>query len=62
MKYEIFKEYPDVITIEELMQMLRIGQNVAYDMLKTKTIKADRYGNRYIIPKQSVINYINNIC
>ena len=58
---DMFKEYPDVITIEDLQDMLHIGRSSAYGMLKDGTIKARRNGRRFIIPKASVINYVASI-
>ena len=57
----MFSEYPDVITVEELQDMLHIGRSAAYGMLNDGTIKARRNGRRYIIPKISVINYVTSI-
>ena len=30
----MFTEYPDIITVEELQKMLRIGRNAAYGMMR----------------------------
>ncbi len=57
----IFTEYPDVVSIDELQEMLKIGRNSAYSMLNDGSIKAGRVGKRFIIPKMSVINYLNSI-
>lgn len=38
--------------------MLKIGRNTAYNMLKNNQIQTIRVGNRYIIPKLSVIKFI----
>ena len=56
---DIFKDYPDVITVEDLQNMLHIGRNTAYGILKDGAIKTIKIGKKYIIPKQSVIEYIN---
>lgn len=58
-KKEIFSEYPDVITVDDLQKMLKIGRNSAYDILKAGLIKTVKVGKRYIIPKQSVINFLS---
>ena len=55
---ELFKDYPDVITVDDIMKMLGIGRNVAYSILKSGVIKTIKIGKRYIIPKQSVINFL----
>lgn len=36
---EIFAEYPDVVTPDDLQTMLKIGRSSAYDLLKNKLIK-----------------------
>ena len=56
---ELFSEYPDVVDINELQTMLRVGRSTAYEMLKNGTIKTIKIGKRYIIPKRSVIEFLN---
>ena len=53
-----FRDYPDVVSIEELQDMLHIGRNAAYDIVKEGKIKTIIIGKRYIIPKSSVINFL----
>lgn len=57
---DIFKEYPDVVTIDQLMKMLNIGKNKAYELIKNKTIQTIRIGKKYIIPKVAVIQFLSN--
>ena len=59
---DIFKDYPDVITVEDLQNMLHIGRNTAYGILKDGAIKTIKVGKKYIIPKQSVIEFIHVAC
>lgn len=54
----MFTEYPDVVTIEQLCKMLGIGKAKAYELLNKNTIKAKRIGKKFIIPKQSVIKFL----
>lgn len=58
MNNEIFKDYPDVVTPEDVQNMLHIGRNRVYELLKTNTIKSIKVGKKYIIPKKSVINFL----
>lgn len=58
---EIFADYPDVVTVEQLMEMLRIGQVMAYRLLKDGVIKAKRIGRKYIIAKKRVIEFLNEV-
>ena len=47
-------EYPDVISPEEIKEILRISTSGVYHLLQAGTIKSIRVGKRYIIPKQSI--------
>lgn len=55
----MFEEYPDVLTTEEVCEMLRIGYNVLYDLLNSKKLKGYRNGKIWKIPKVSVMTYIS---
>ena len=55
---DIFKDYPDVVTIKDLQNMLHIGRNTAYELLKSNIIKTVKVGKHYIIPKVNVIAYL----
>lgn len=55
---DIFANYPDVVSIDELKNMLHIGRNTAYKLLNENKIKAIRIGKKFIIPKSSVISFI----
>lgn len=54
----MFEDYPDLVSIDELCEMLFIGRNVAYELLRRKKIKAFRIGRLWKIPKRSVEAYI----
>lgn len=54
-------DYPDVITIDDLCEILHIGKIKAYELLKTQTIKNRRLGKKFIIPLKSVQKFINGI-
>lgn len=54
----MFKEYPDVVSIDDLQSMLKIGRNNAYALLKENKIKSIRIGKKYIIPKISVAQFV----
>lgn len=56
--YEYFKDYPDVVSVDELQAMLRIGRNSAYDLLRSGAIQTLKIGKKYIIPKLNVVKYI----
>lgn len=51
-------EYPDILIFTELAEILHIGENTTYNLLKNKKIYSKKIGREYKIPKLCVINYI----
>ena len=51
----MFSKYDDIVTIDEIMEMLQIGRVTVYQMLQSGRIRRLRIGKRYIIPKQSIV-------
>jgi len=58
----MFEQFPDIVSIEQVMQMLFIGKSTAYSLLKSNKIRHVRVGRRYLIPKKSVISFVSNSC
>ena len=56
----MFKNYPDVVTVEQLQQMLGIGKNTAYTLIKQNIIKSIRIGRVHKIPKVNIIKYLQS--
>lgn len=56
---EIFSEYSNIVTVDEVMKMLRLGKNTVYKLLKDDEIINVKVGARYVIPKQSVIEFVS---
>lgn len=56
----MFNEYSDVITVDELCEMLRIGRNKAYGLLRDGSIKAFKCGRLWIISKTAVEEFIKS--
>lgn len=54
----MFEQYNDIVTIEDMAEMLGIGKNYAYNLLHSKKIKAFRNGRIWRIPKQAIVEYI----
>ena len=55
----MFQEtYSDMISIDYLCEMLTIGKNTAYHLLKTNQIKAFKIGRIWKIPRESVSEYV----
>lgn len=54
----MLKQYDEIITIDELCDILMIGKNTAYRLLTEKKIKAFRIGKKWRIPKTSIKEFI----
>lgn len=56
---DIFADYPDVVTFEQLREMLgNIGETLAYRLLRNKEIEAFKLGRNYRILKSKIIEYL----
>lgn len=54
----LFDSYPDVVSVEEIQQMLRIGKNAVYQLLKDGAIKSIKVGKRYVVPKKYIVDFL----
>lgn len=54
----MFDLYEDMVTIEDVCQMLNIGKSNAYRLLREGTLHAFKIGRIWKISKNSVIEYI----
>lgn len=52
------KKYPDVLTVEDLQQILAVGEHIAYKLIKEGTIYSVTIGHTYRIPKRAVEAYL----
>ena len=59
---ELFSNYPDVMTAQQLRTALGIGRLGAYKLLEEGKIQSFKIGNTYKIPKTAVIKYIKQSC
>jgi excisionase family DNA binding protein len=57
-KMEYLSNLPDVLTPKELSDVLKIGITNTYKLLKQQQIKSIKIGNKYIIPKKSVVEFL----
>ena len=58
---EMFKDYPDVVTAEHIYSgMLPLSRKTVYELLKSGRIQSLREGNKYLVPKWCVADYVVN--
>ena len=58
MNNQLFEEYPELVSVKGLMNMLGIGRVLAYKLISDKNVKAVKIGREYKIVKNSVIALI----
>lgn len=55
---ELFKDYDEVLSIEEVHKILKLSKNTIYKLIAKGDIKTIRIGNKHIVPKQNLIHYL----
>lgn len=54
-------EYPDVLTVENVKEILQIGRKSAYRLVEQNRIRHFRIGGIIRIPKQCLIDFLNEV-
>ena len=58
----LFKEYADVVSVEQMCEMLGgMSTKTAYRLLRSGSIKSILAGRRYRIPKVYILEYLQVI-
>ncbi len=50
----------DVLLVEDVQRILRIGRNKAYELVSSGRIKSIKIGTKRIIPKTCLIEFLKN--
>lgn len=57
-KYRSFDELPLTLRVEDLMPILDIGRNTAYELVRSGQIRSIRIGRQLRVPKDAVQEYL----
>ncbi len=57
----MFTSYPDILTPNQLKDLLNVGKNRVYKMLQTGEIESIKIGKQYRIHKRCIKDYITQI-
>jgi excisionase family DNA binding protein len=59
----MFKDYPDVLSIDQMAEMIGISTKTAYKVVNDGKVDCVKVGRAYKIPKVNVMKYLkaNNI-
>ena len=60
-KYRSYDELPLTLRVEDLMPILDIGRNTAYELIRCGKIRSIRIGKQLRIPKQALIDYLSSV-
>lgn len=56
--YHSFEELPLSLRVEDLMPILGIGRNTAYELVRSGKIRSIRIGRQLRIPKDAIQDYL----
>ena len=59
-KYRSYDELPLTLRVEDLMPILDIGRNTAYELVRCKKIRSIRIGKQLRIPKDALVEYLSS--
>lgn len=56
----LFSNYPDVLSVQQVRELLGIGRAGVYKLLESRQIPCFKIGNTYKIPKSALITFVQN--
>ncbi|MCF2664136.1 helix-turn-helix domain-containing protein [Oscillibacter valericigenes] len=56
--YHSFEELPLTLRVEDLMPILGVGRNTAYELVRCGKIRSIRIGRQLRIPKDAIQDYL----
>ena len=57
-KYCSFDDLPLSLNVDDLMAVLQIGRNTAYELIRSNQIFSIRVGKQLRVPKEAVIDFL----
>lgn len=54
----MYRNIPEIMTFNECRELLRVGKNTMLDLLHERIIEGFKVGNRWKIPKETVVEFI----
>ena len=58
-KYRNLHDLPMTLRVEELMPILGIGRNTAYELIRSGQIRSIRHGRQIRIPRDALLEFLN---
>lgn len=57
-KYHDLHELPMTLRVEDLMPLLGIGRNTAYELIRSGQIRSVRIGRQIRIPREALLEFL----
>ena len=54
----VLKEYPDILTVDEMSKALGVSTKTGYQLLRENKIESIKVGREYCITKISVVDFL----
>ena len=54
----MLEKYPDILTVEEVCEILRVGKRSVYEMIRKGELPARKMGRVHRISKKGLIAYV----
>lgn len=58
MMYTKYDQLPLVLSVNDVMDVLHIGRNTAYDLIRCERIRSIRVGHKIRIPKDALLEFL----
>ena len=58
-KYRNLHDLPMTLRVEELMPILGIGRNTAYELIRSGQLRSIRIGRQIRIPRDALLEFLN---
>ena len=58
-KYRSLDDLPLTLRVEDLMPILDVGRNTAYELVRSGQIRSIRIGRQLRIPRDAVLDFLN---
>lgn len=55
-----YDDLPLTLSVRELIPILSVGRNTAYELIRSGQIRSVRIGRRILIPKAEVLQFLKN--
>lgn len=59
MSYTDYEQLPLVLSVADVIDVLKIGRNTAYDLIRSEKIRSIRIGHKIRIPKDSLLEFLH---